>query len=199
LLRPSDSTDNDTHAVVTEETRRARERALKRGTFTHRLLQSLPDIVPERRADAAKAFLERNAKDWFDASEREDLAQQVTALIENSTFASLFAPGSRAEVSIAGRIERRGRPPALVSGQVDRLVVTEGEVLIVDYKTNHSPPLAIADAPQAYVRQLALYRRVLSNLYPARSVRCALLWTETAQMMEIPPAALDAELQSLVS
>lgn len=199
LLRPSDSADSDAHAVITEETRRARERALKRGTFTHRLLQSLPDVASERREDAATAFLERNAGDWFDALEREALARQVLTLIENPAFAPLFAPGSRAEVSIAGRIERRGRPPALVSGQVDRLVVTESEVLIVDYKTNHSPPLAVADAPQAYVRQLALYRRVLRNLYPARAVRCALLWTETAQMMEIPPAALDAELQSLVS
>jgi ATP-dependent helicase/nuclease subunit A len=199
LLRPSDSADSGGHAVVTEETRRARERALKRGTFTHRLLQSLPDVAPERREEAARAFLERNAKDWFDAPEREALVRQVIKLIENPVFAPLFAPGSRAEVSIAGRIERRGRPPALVSGQVDRLVVTESEVLIVDYKTNHNPPLTVADAPQAYVRQLALYRRVLRNLYPTRSVRCALLWTETAQTMEIPPPSLDAELQSIVS
>ena len=199
LLRPSDAADSDAHAVVTEETRRARERALKRGTFTHRLPLSLPDVAPERRAEAARAFLERNATDWFDVEERRALAQQVLTLIETPVFAPLFAPGSRAEVSIAGRIERRGRPPALVSGQVDRLVVTEGEVLIVDYKTNHSPPVAVADAPQAYVRQLALYRRVLSNLYPARTIRCALLWTEPAQMMEIPPAALDAELQSILS
>ncbi|WP_424628715.1 double-strand break repair helicase AddA [Bradyrhizobium sp. SYSU BS000235] len=198
LLRPSDAADSDAHAVVTEETRRARERALKRGTFTHRLLQSLPDVAPERRAEAAGAFLERNAKDWFDGAERDALAQQVMLLIESPVFAPLFAAGSRAEVSIAGRIERRGRPPALVSGQVDRLVVTEAEVLIVDYKTNHSPPGAVTDAPQAYIRQMALYRRVLRNLYPARSIRCALLWTETAQMMEIPPAALDAELQSLI-
>ena len=204
LLRPSDAADSDTRAVVTEETKRARERALKRGTFTHRLLQSLPDVAAERRLDAARAFLERNAKEpsgkeWFDAPERDALVQQVITLIENPVFAALFAPGSHAEVSIAGRIERRGRPPALVSGQVDRLVVTESEVLIVDYKTNHNPPLAVDDAPQAYVRQLALYRRVLRNLYPARSIRCALLWTETTQMMEIPPAALDAELQSLIS
>lgn len=199
LLRPSDSADGDAYAVITEETRRARERALKRGTFTHRLLQSLPDMPPERREDAARAFLERNATDWFDAPERDALARQVIALIETPAFASLFAPGSRAEVSIAGRINRPGKLPVLVSGQVDRLVVSEGEVLIVDYKTNHNPPLAAADAPQAYVRQLALYRRILGQLYPTRSVRCVLLWTEMAQIMEIPASALDAELQSILS
>ena len=87
---------------------------------------------------------------------------------------------------------------ALVSGQIDRLVVTPDEVLIVDYKTNHAPPQIATDAPPDYVRQLALYRDVLQRLYPGRMVRCALLWTETAAMMEIPASALDAKLQSLV-
>ena len=201
LLRPSDAADNDaeSHAKVTDETRLARERALRRGTLIHRLLQSLPDVALERREGAARDFLQRNAHPWFTDDERNALARQVVALIETPAFAPLFAEGSRAEVSIAGRVARRGRPPALVSGQIDRLVVTPHEVLIVDYKTNHAPPQAAAEAPQAYVRQLALYRDVLQRLYPGRPVRCALLWTETAAMMEIPASALDAELQSLVS
>ncbi|HAP13944.1 MAG TPA: double-strand break repair helicase AddA, partial [Afipia sp.] len=162
-------------------------------------LQSLPDVATERREGAARDFLQRNAQQWFTDDERTALARQVTALIATPAFAPLFAEGSRAEVSIAGRVARRGRPPALVSGQIDRLVVTPDEVLIVDYKTNHAPPQDAAEAPQAYVRQLALYRDVLQRLYPGRPVRCALLWTETAALMEIPASALDAELQSLVS
>ena len=87
-----------------------------------------------------------------------------------------------------------GRPPALVSGQIDRLVVTPTEVLIVDYKTNHAPPAAEAGAPSGYVRQLALYRAVLRKLYPQLPVRTALLWTETPELMEISAPALDAGL-----
>jgi ATP-dependent helicase/nuclease subunit A len=199
LLRPSDSSQGEGHSVVTDETRAARERALKRGTLIHRLLQSLPDVEGERREKAALDFLHRNAQPLFSGEECAALARQVIALIGTPSFAPLFAEGSRAEVSIAGRVPRRGRPPALVSGQIDRLVVTPNEVLIVDYKTNHAPPAATADAPQAYVRQLALYRDVLQRLYPGRTLRCALLWTETAAMMEIPASALDAELQSLMS
>lgn len=201
LLRPSDTSEADAEgrAIVSDESRTARERALRRGTLIHRLLQSLPDVAIERREGAARDFLQRNAHQWFTEDERNALAQQVIALIETPAFAPLFAQGSRAEVSIAGRVARRGRPPALVSGQIDRLVVTPGDVLIVDYKTNHAPPRSAAEAPPAYVRQLALYRDVLQRLYPGREVRCALLWTETAAMMEIPASALDAELQSLVS
>ena len=118
----------------------------------------------------------------------------MLALIADPRFAPVFAPGSRAEISIAGRLDRPGRPPALVSGQIDRLVVTPGEVLIVDYKTNHAPPATEAEAPAGYVRQLALYREVLRKIYPQLPVRAALLWTETAELMEISTPALDAAL-----
>ncbi len=202
LLRPSDpaENENDGHAVVSDESRNARQRAMKRGTLIHRLLQSLPDVAPERREAAARDYLQRNAKeDWFTDAERDALAQQVLVLIATPAFAPLFADGSRAEVSIAGRVARRDKPPALVSGQIDRLVVTPDDVLIVDYKTNHAPPRAAAEAPSDYVRQLALYRDVLQRLYPGRPVRCVLLWTEAADLMEIPASALDAELQSIVA
>ncbi|MGB9118228.1 hypothetical protein, partial [Bradyrhizobium sp.] len=69
--------------------------------------------------------------------------------------------------------------------------------LIVDFKTNHAPPGSAAEAPSAYVRQLALYRAVLQKLYPQLPVRTALLWTETPEMMEILAPALDAELASV--
>jgi ATP-dependent helicase/nuclease subunit A len=52
----------------------------------------------------------------------------------------------------------------------------------------------VAEAPGAYVRQLALYRAVLRKLYPLLPVRAALLWTETPDMMEISALALDAAL-----
>ena len=84
----------------------------------------------------------------------------------------------------------------LVSGQIDRLVVTDSEVLIVDFKTNHAPPSQPAEAPKGYVRQLALYRAVLAKLYPQLPVRAALLWTETPELMEISAPALEAELAS---
>jgi ATP-dependent helicase/nuclease subunit A len=197
LLRPSDSTGDEGRSVRTGESLEARARALQRGTLVHRLLQSLPDIAGGRRRDAAQRYLARNAGDWSDG-EREALTAAVLALIEDVRFTSLFAPGSRAEVSIAGRVDRPGRPPALVSGQIDRLVVTPNEVLIVDYKTNQAPPGRAAEAPTAYVRQLALYRAVLAKIYPQLPVRAALLWTETPELMEISAPALDAQLATII-
>jgi len=196
LLRPSDASEEKARRVRSGESVEQRMRALQRGTLVHRLLQSLPDIAAERRRDAASNFLRRQAFDWSDR-ERERLAAQVLAVIGDKQFAAVFGPGSRAEVPITGRLELGEHSPALVSGQIDRLVVTENEVLIVDFKTNQSPPASPADAPSAYVRQLALYRALLKKLYPQRAIHTALLWTESTELMEISAPALDAELASI--
>jgi ATP-dependent helicase/nuclease subunit A len=127
------------------------------------------------------------------------LATQVLALIGDIRFAPVFADGSRAEVAIAGRLMTPRGKSVPVSGQIDRLVVTPETVLIVDYKTNHAPPANAADAPPAYIRQLALYRAVLARLYPELPIRAALLWTETPETMEISASALDAGLAAIIS
>jgi len=195
LLRPSAASGVGRSARPGESIL-SRARAIERGTLVHRLLQSLPDLPAAGRFEAARNFLARNAV-GFSEDEREALAADVLALITDRRFAAVFAEGSRAEVSIVGRLAAPLRP--LVSGQIDRLVVKEREVLIVDFKTNHDPPSDPADAPAAYVRQLALYRAVLRKLYPQRNIRAALLWTETPEFMEISAPALDAALAYLAT
>jgi ATP-dependent helicase/nuclease subunit A len=85
-------------------------------------------------------------------------------------------------------------PAGNVSGQVDRLAVSEKTVMIADYKTNRPAPSRLEDVPADYVAQLALYRAVLTLLYPGREVRAALVWTEGPNLMEVPAVALDAAL-----
>lgn len=198
FLRPSGAADDEGRGIKRGESSELRARALQRGSLVHRLLQSLPEVELKRRHEAALRYLARNAVSWSN-DDRETLAAEVLALIGDPRFASLFGPGSRAEVSIVGRLERPGQPPALVSGQIDRLVLSPSEILIVDYKTNHAPPRSMAEAPEAYTRQLALYRAVLAKLYPKRPIRAALLWTETPEMMEISAPALDARLATIIA
>ncbi|HKF09379.1 MAG TPA: double-strand break repair helicase AddA [Xanthobacteraceae bacterium] len=172
-----------------------RDKALARGTLVHRLLQSLPDIPKPARVDAARRYLARSASS-FSAEERDMIVAQVGQLLEDPRFSELFAPGSRAEIPIVGRLN--GGTLA-VSGQVDRLAVTRDAVLIADYKTNRPAPRCLADVPPAYVAQLALYRAVLAELYPDKRIRAALVWTDVPDLMEISEASLDAALISITS
>jgi ATP-dependent helicase/nuclease subunit A len=167
-----------------------RQKALAKGRVAHRLLQSLPDIPRERRAAAAERYLSKAAGD-FSAEEQSHIARAVLAILDETNFAGLFAPGSRAEVPIIGRVERVGSDPVLVSGQVDRLIVAGPDVLIADYKTDRSVPDHLAEV-EPYVVQLGLYRAVLSRLYPAKRVRAALVFTEGPRLVELPEAAMEA-------
>ena len=174
-----------------------RQKALERGRLIHRLMQSLPDIPVERRAAAAEHYL-GNATLHFDTAERTALVQQTLAILSDPAFAEIFATGSRAEVPIVGRIATPDGTPLHVSGQIDRLAVTDGAVLIADYKTDRFPPDAL-DEVEPYVAQLALYRAVLARLYPGKTIRAALLFTEGPKLMEIPAVAMDAAFSKVVT
>jgi len=168
-------------------------RALVRGRAVHRLLQALPALPPERRADAARKHLLR-VKD-LDATEHETLLREVLAILANARFAALFGENSRAEVPIVGIVS----PSRRVSGQVDRLAVTDQEVLIADYKSDRIVATTVEDISATYVRQLALYRAVLLKLYPNHTARAALIFTAGPALIEMPAALLDAELSRLVT
>jgi ATP-dependent helicase/nuclease subunit A len=201
-LSPSRTYDESgiarTSSVLTPRLARVeQQKARARGVLTHRLLQALPDIPPEGRAEAAQRHLERTAHD-FTREERELVLDQVRLVLEDARFSALFSAPSRAEVPIVGRVVRGGLTFA-VSGQIDRLAVTGDEVLIADYKTNRPAPARIDDVPRPYMRQLALYGAILAQLYPDKIIRAALLWTDVPALMEVPPAVLQGELAVVTS
>jgi ATP-dependent helicase/nuclease subunit A len=196
-LSPSRAYDDETAPVRASSTGSPAERrnAMARGVLMHRLLQSLPDIARAARSEAALRHLARAAGE-FGAEEQQSLLGQVQRVLDDARFSELFLPGSRAEVPIVGRL--KGGAFA-VSGQVDRLAVTDDAVLIADYKTNRPAPKRFEDVPPAYIRQLALYRAVLAQLYPDKTIRAALLWTDVPDLMEIPASAMDRELAAVTS
>jgi ATP-dependent helicase/nuclease subunit A len=162
----------------------------RRGRLIHRLLELLPDLPAGDRAKASIRFLGKAGID--DAPTALRIAGEVTAILDHPQFAALFQPGSRAEVPIVGLVGDN----RVVSGRVDRLVVTGSEVLVVDYKTNRRPPAAGDPIPDIYVRQMAAYRMALACIYPGRRVRCALVWTDGPRLVEIDPALMDDALMT---
>jgi ATP-dependent helicase/nuclease subunit A len=192
-LTPSSAEDDAARAPASG----GRTAALLRGSLVHRLLQSLPDIPAERRRKAAADYLAR-AGGKLTAEVREQLAEQVLLVLEDARFSELFTPGSQAEVPIVGRLVLDGET-IRVSGQIDRLAVTQSSVLIADFKTNRPAPRRIDDVPPGYLRQLALYRAVLAKLYPERPLRAALIWIEVPDLMELSVEVLDAALLRITS
>jgi ATP-dependent helicase/nuclease subunit A len=151
------------------------------------LLQTLPDLPAAERADAAKRFLGSRGAE-LSAAVRAEIAGETLRLLADPAFAPLFGPGSRAEAPIVGELANG----MVISGQIDRLLVTPSEVLIVDFKTNRPTPRTPAETAQPYLRQMAAYRAALGKIYQDKSIRCALLWTEEPRLMELPEGLLES-------
>jgi ATP-dependent helicase/nuclease subunit A len=157
----------------------------RRGTLLHALLQYLPDLPAGQRAAAALAWLDRPGN-GLAVGEAEILAREIMGVLEHPQLAPLFGPCSRAEVPLSGVVDR-----AVVGGLVDRLAVLDDAVMIADYKTNRRPPARVEDTPVLYLRQMAAYRGVLRQIFPGRAVKCALVWTQAAQVVMLPDELLD--------
>jgi len=152
----------------------------RRGNITHKLLQFLPDLPSENRKTSMDAYLKTHAND-LPASIQDNISAEVLKILNDEHFAPLFGKHSRAEVPITGLLND-GR---LISGQIDRLLITENEILIIDFKSNRPPPNDPKDVPKIYYDQLKSYADTLKSIYPDRKIRCALLWTDGPNLMPI--------------
>lgn len=154
-------------------------RLYARGSLIHKLLQFLPLTDEQNREQAAQTYLLTQAAD-FKEDERQKILREVLNLIKNPQFAPLFAADSLAEVPLMGEVDGR-----VISGQIDRLVVTDDKVMIVDYKTNRPAAKTIKDVPSCYTKQLQAYKKLVAAIYPDKKIETYILWTNTAQIMEI--------------
>ena len=160
--------------------------ARRRGRLIHRLLELLPETAPDRRRDAIARYLGR-ASLGLGPEEREDIAAAVGRVLDDPAMNSLFGPDSLAEVPLSAAID-----DALISGQIDRLVVTPEQIAVLDYKTGTAVPESPADVPPAYAAQMAAYRAVLVRAFPRRKVVCGLLFTDRPVLYWLHESVLDA-------
>jgi ATP-dependent helicase/nuclease subunit A len=164
----------------------------KRGRLVHRLLQSLPDLPPERWREVGAAYLAQPGH-RLEAEAQTALLDETLAVMTEPAFADLFTGAAIAEAPVVGLVETAAGP-RVVSGQIDRIVVTAERIVILDYKTNRPPPTRVEDTPDVYLRQMALYRRLLEGIYAGRRVECALLWTDGPILMRLPDESMDRAL-----
>ena len=165
------------------------EAARKEGLALHALLQHLGRVAPEERARVAPQALETLLPEAPDR--HPHIANKALAIQANSAFASLFGPDSRAELPFRVQALRAGQKIWL-SGRIDRVVVDDSGVLVVDYKSDASVPKGADGVPGNYLTQLGLYALVAGQLFPGRPVRAAILWTELESLMKLPDERLAA-------
>ena len=156
----------------------------KRGVLIHKLLEILPLVEENKRYTTAFRYLERERVE-------EELIHDMITCVQNvfKTYPDLFGPHSQGEVPLAGHLGN-----VILSGQIDRLIVNDDSLLIVDFKTQGLIPENLEKISKAYLRQMGIYQTALSQIYPDKAITCGLLWTEEPRFDLLPPALLEKYL-----
>jgi ATP-dependent helicase/nuclease subunit A len=144
------------------------EAAMARGTALHRLLELPHDMD----AGALVAFAH--------AIGASDVLNEARAV--RAAHPGLFGPGTLAEVPVTAVISGQR-----MIGSIDRLIVGDGHVLAVDFKSNQVIPDSAATVPEGILRQMGAYAQALAQIYPGARIETAILWTRTARLMPLDP------------
>jgi ATP-dependent helicase/nuclease subunit A len=155
--------------------------AALRGIWIHQLLERLPAVEASARPEAADRWLERSAG-VGDVEVRNEIVDQVCAILSDPSFAPLFGPGSLGEAPLAATLPD-GR---VIAGTVDRLRVEDSRVSVIDFKTGRVPA-GVTDIPNAHRAQMTAYSQALQVIFPGREVRAALLYTGGPRLIELMP------------
>ena len=170
-LAPSKLYEEEEEPAVVSPLKSKQNNGYQRGLIIHKLLQFIPEIEASQQVKRIDDYLKN-------VSDAEVIKAKVLALLEKHS--ELFCENSRAEASIMGKVNGK-----IFSGQIDRLVVKEKEVWIVDYKTNRVPALNAKDVPMVYQKQLQAYKALMGKIYPDKSIRTYILWTNNLELMEL--------------
>ncbi|MEM0898873.1 MAG: double-strand break repair helicase AddA [Pseudomonadota bacterium] len=168
-------------------------KSARRGTAMHRLLEKIGEVEPAKREATAADYLRSVHAAWSD-SEIDRMVQDALATLkmfadhENSSGVR-----SSNEVAVMGTINFRGEERA-VSGVIDRLVVTEREVQIIDFKTSLRPPSSLGDVPDHHRLQIALYRELLAPIYLDHQITGKLVYTSGPVVINLARETLDEAL-----
>jgi ATP-dependent helicase/nuclease subunit A len=151
---------------------------VNRGRILHKILQDIPGMAEHEAVNHARALL---AKNRIDVS----LAENIVGLVHAPETRDLFGPDSQAEVTLGAVLPNGQR----FAGRVDRLIVRDSEITVIDYKTDRNVPQKLDDN-HSYVTQMAAYVLALKQAYGDRRIRVAILWTSIPRLDWIDPETL---------
>jgi ATP-dependent helicase/nuclease subunit A len=161
-----------------------REIAAWRGVAIHRMLERLNDPVGTDRKS-----LETELRAEFHGTLPEALFQtcwqEACAVMDHPAFRDYFDPArfreARNEAAILYRDGARE-----VYGFIDRLVIGEDEVILLEYKTHSDAAREnLAELTRAHAEQLRLYSTGVHRLWPEKRLRPLLLFTACRETVEV--------------
>lgn len=162
----------------------------RRGDLIHQLLEFLPTTPRGNWPDLTRSLC-------ADAFDPEEILAEVSAVLKAPEFTEIFSETALVEVPITARLAELD--DKIISGRIDRLLLTPNRVLAVDFKSNLVVPAQSSQIPKAILAQQGAYAVALGQIYPDRIIETAIIWTKTAQLMKLPHATVIDALRTVTS
>jgi ATP-dependent helicase/nuclease subunit A len=153
---------------------------ITKGLAAHKLLEILPTVEKEKWEQIADIYL-NNMFNELTTDDRIRIKEQTTKILSSEEYSVFFGANSKAEVAVVGEVDSMN-----ISGQIDRLVELEDRIIILDYKNTRKNYSGWEELPKAYVKQLELYKKILSNHYGKKKIECYILLTGFFRLMDVP-------------
>lgn len=177
-LRPTTVSPSDMGGAkaLAGEDGMSEEAAKNYGTLVHRLLETMPMMQSEGWGE-----LLHSLADGHEPHLAKSALDEAMAVVNNPDLGKIFTNDALVEVPITANIGAKR-----MHGTIDRLLVTDTQVLAIDYKTNRVVPADAYACPEGLLRQMGAYASALSQVFPGHQITTAILWTRNATLMELP-------------
>jgi ATP-dependent helicase/nuclease subunit A len=150
--------------------------AAQRGQALHALFERLPSLPHADRQRIGEAWCAAN----HPALDAAATTGTVLGIMDDPAFAAVFAEHALAEAPLAAIVGDN-----VIAGTVDRLLVSDTDVLVVDFKTGRQVPACAEAVPRYYLKQMAAYVAALGVVFPGRTITAALLFTEGPKLIPL--------------
>ena len=176
LIAPSHSIHDETAGNVTTH---AADGAL-RGIVIHRALDLLSRTPALTLAQTKQRILQESAA--LDPTDLDSWLAEADSILNHRDFALIFKPAADLkavnEMPLLYRHDNR-----IVHGQIDRLIIGENQILLIDYKTHQvRNPAELDELATVFGEQMRLYCRGAKQLWPERAIKSGLLFTSSARL-----------------
>lgn len=155
-----------------------------RGIAIHRALDLMSKKSPlsiniVHRKLSAELNLQNEAS--IDEQELQDWINEAASIISAKQFTDIFSPSESSmiynELAIMYKPEHDMDHPA-VYGIIDRLVIEQDQILLIDYKTHSNATLEnVPELATLFAEQMKLYRAGVHQLWPDHAIKTGLLFT----------------------
>lgn len=153
--------------------------ARQRGIVIHKLLETRSPPLPNEHIDAYSF-----ANSSFSPETLATLKQHVEKLINDPELVRLFNPAHYLKAYKEVPINYRNEQGLIVQGIIDRLLVTNDAIHIIDFKTQQFLDDESKQA-QSFAKQLAHYEQAVKLIWPNQKILKSILFTESKKLIAV--------------